>query len=121
MKKTLSITLSICLLLASLSATACTDKATNTVVDENVLRVASWDEYIDMGGDFLDEKDDADYIAWYKNTFGINLLDTKPLYEEFAEEYSTTENKKITVEYIPLQDNETMYGKIKMGDEYDLL
>ena len=123
MKKTISKSLALLLLLNTFAfvGTSCGNSTTISKRRENVLRVASWDEYIDMGGDFLDEKDDADYIAWYKNTFGINLLDTKPLYEEFAEEYSTMENKKITVEYIPLQDNETMYGKIKMGDEYDLL
>ena len=86
MKKTLSVALSLCLLLASLGTTACSDKTTNTVVDENVLRVASWDEYIDMGGDFLDPEEEAEYIAWYKDLTGINLLDTKPLYEEFEDD-----------------------------------
>ena len=123
MKKTLSVALSLCLLLASLGTTACSDKTTNTVVDENVLRVASWDEYIDMGGDFLDptDEDEAAYIAWYKDLTGINLLDTKPLYEEFEDWYFKQTGKKITVEYVALQDNETMYNKIKMGDRYDLL
>ena len=86
MKKTLSITLLICLLLASLSATACTDKATNTVVDENVLRVASWDEYIDMGGE------DSYYDP-----------DSLPLYEEFEDWYYEKTGKRITVEYVALQ------------------
>lgn len=70
---------------------------------ENVLRVASWDEYIDEGGE-------DSYVEG-----------SSPLYEEFEVWYEETYGKEITVEYITLQDNETMYNKIKMGDSYDLL
>ena len=75
----------------------------------NVLRVASWDEYIDMGGEdsyYYDEETNAN---------------VRPIYEEFEDWYYQKTGTKITVEYIPLQDNETMYNKIKMGDKYDLL
>ena len=64
----------------------------------NVLRVASWDEYIDEGSD-----------------------GGKAMYEEFEDWYLETYGEEITVEYLTLQDNETMYNKIKMGDSYDLL
>jgi spermidine/putrescine transport system substrate-binding protein len=47
--------------------------------------------------------------------------DSRPLYEEFEVWYKETYGKTIKVEYIALQDNETMYSKIKMGDSYDLL
>ena len=70
----------------------------------NVLRVASWDEYICEGGE-------DSYVG----------ADALPLYEEFEIWYEATYGKEITVEYIPLQDNETMYNKIKMGDSYDIL
>lgn len=70
----------------------------------NVLRVASWDEYICEGGE-------DSYVG----------ADALPLYEEFETWYEATYGKEITVEYIPLQDNETMYNKIKMGDSYDIL
>ncbi len=105
MKKVFSIALSALLLLGSVCFTACHhDNDEQGGGDENVLRVASWDEYIDMGGE------DSYYSA-----------DSRPLYEEFEDWYKETYGKTIKVEYIALQDNETMYSKIKMGDTYDLL
>ena len=105
MKKKFSITLSLFLLLNTLSAVACSSANTQIGTrDENILRVASWDEYIDMGGE------DSYYST-----------DSRPIYEEFADWYLEQTGKKISVEYIALQDNETMYNKIKMGDHYDLL
>lgn len=98
MKKKISAFLALTTLLSTIPLTAC-DGVTLGRRRENVLRVASWDEYIDEGGE------DG----------------TRPMYEEFEDWYFEQTGKKITVEYIPLQDNETMYNKIKMGDEYDLL
>ena len=125
MKKIISKSLAVLLLVNSLALAGCSCGETISIGkrSENVLRVASWDEYIDMGGEFLDPKDEdeAAHIAWYQETFGVDLLNTKPLYEEFEDWYKQETGKTIKVEYIPLQDNETMYGKIKMGDEYDLL
>lgn len=89
--------------LSALSLTACADGEGLGKRSENVLRVASWDEYIDEGGE-------DSYVS-----------DSRALYEEFEDWYFEKTNKKITVEYVTLQDNETMYNKIKMGDEYDLL
>lgn len=104
MKKGFSIALSALLLLSSVCLAACNNDNEQQGRDENVLRVASWDEYIDMGGE------DSYYSA-----------DSRPLYEEFEDWYKETYGKTIKVEYIALQDNETMYSKIKMGDTYDLL
>lgn len=104
MKKNISVALSLCILLGSVGATACAEKTDGKSGDANVLRVASWDEYIDMGGE------DSYYSA-----------DSRPIYEEFEDWYYEQTGKKITVEYVALQDNETMYNKIKMGDKYDLL
>ncbi len=102
MKKKLSLTLSLLLALGSLPLSAC-QNATIQNRRDDVLRVASWDEYICMGGE--------DSYA----------PDSRPLYEEFEDWYEEVYGKKITVEYVALQDNETMYNKIKMGDYYDLL
>lgn len=121
MKKSISLTLSLCLFLSLVGTTACTNTSEANTLRSGVLRVASWDEYIDMGGDYLDAEEDAEYIAWYKEQTGIDLLDSKPLYEEFEKWYAEKTGEKITVEYVALQDNETMYNKIKMGDKYDLL
>ncbi len=108
MKKRISILLSALLALGSVSMTACKGGAGAQGDDSNVLRVASWDEYIDMGGE------DSYY---YEE--GQSL--PRPLYVEFEDWYEETYGKSIRVEYVALQDNETMYSKIKMGDRYDLL
>lgn len=132
MKKHLSKILAFSLLLASLPLSACENGLGFSSKADNVLRVASWDEYIDMGGSIYayDEENPEleEFKTWYKDTFGITLSEkTKPLYEEFVDWYHTnfknSENyqKDLVVQYIPLQDNETMYNKIKMGDRYDLL
>ncbi len=124
MKKKFSAALAVCLLLSSASFTACEIPGFSTL-DGNVLRVASWDEYIDMGGE---DVYDEDFMAWYQETFHIDLATAQPLYEEFLgwyhENYSSHPDYQADfagVEYIALQDNETMYNKIKMGDRYDLL
>ncbi len=97
-KKRISLMLASFLALSTLPLSACGQNS-----DENVLRIASWDEYIDEGGEDSYEEGSA------------------PLYEEFVDWYKETYNKEIAVEYVTLQDNETMYNKIKMGDSYDLL
>ena len=95
--------LALCICLSSLTLPACNQSGNGSRGDGIVLRVASWDEYIDEGGE-------DSYVE-----------DSSPLYEEFAQYYSEKTGVKVTVEYVPLQDNETMYNKMKMGDNYDLL
>lgn len=104
MKKTLSYFLALCCTCSTLILPACNSEQTAGKSKEGVLRIASWDEYIDMGGEdsYYDEN-------------------SRPLYEEFEDWYFETYQKHISVEYVALQDNETMYNKIKMGDYYDLL
>lgn len=97
MKKQLSLLLAFSLVSASAAAlSACGD-------DTPVLRVASWDEYIDEGGD-------DSYVEG-----------SAPLYEEFEDWYFEQTGEHIRVEYVPLQDNETMYNRIQLGDTFDLL
>ena len=100
MKKKYTAILAFTLLLTSFPLTAC---ETTSRRDKNVLYVASWDEYIDEGGE-------DSYVE-----------NSRPLYEEFETWYYEQTNKQIKVEYVSLQDNETMYNEIKMGDTYDLL
>ncbi|MBE5752089.1 MAG: extracellular solute-binding protein [Clostridiales bacterium] len=102
MKKRLSYLLALCISFSTLVLPACTDSGLGKR-GENVLRVASWDEYICEGGE-------DSYVE-----------NSRPLYEEFEDWYFEQTGQEITVEYVPLQDNETMYNKIKMGDDYDLL
>lgn len=98
MKKRIALALA-ALLAASvpLSLSSCSQKVT-------VLRIASWEEYIDEGGDdsYIEGSNDlvTDFERWYEETY----------------------QEKIRVAYIPLQDNEQMYAQIdKFGRHYDLL
>ena len=101
MRKILIYTLALCTVLSSLPLTACNSTVTRR--NHNVLRIASWDEYIDEGGE-------ESYV-----------VGSKPLYEEFEVWYKENYGEEIEVDYISLQDNETMYNMIQMGDSYDLL
>ena len=92
MKKIISLALVSALSAGSLAAFASCKKADVT------LRVASWAEYINEGGEDNDSMI-ADFEKWYEEQTG----------------------KTIKVEYIELDDNETMYNKISLGETYDLL
>lgn len=92
MKKFISLALVSALSATSLAALASCKKTDVT------LRVASWAEYIDEGED------------------GNNSM-----IEDFEKWYEEQTGKSVKVEYIELDDNETMYNKIKLGTTYDLL
>ena len=87
MKKIISTVLSLSLLsVSALSMAACDTRP--------VLKVASWVDYIDMGGD-------DSYVK------GSKSLD-----KEFEDWYYEQTGKKIRVDYIPMQDNANMYTKL---------
>ncbi len=92
MKKFISLALVSALSATSLAALASCKKSDVT------LRVASWAEYIDEGEG-----------------------DNKSMIENFEKWYEEQTGKSIKVEYIELDDNETMYNKITLGETYDLL
>ena len=122
MKKRISSLLSILIALSSCTFTACQEESgpVNNG-DALTLTVASWDEYIDEGGSFYEDEETEKFRAWFQDLYGVDLTTSQPIYEEFEAWYFNKTGKEISVEYIPLQDNETMYNKIKMGDSYDLL
>ena len=123
MKKYLSVGIASAILFSVFPLSACSTPK-NNVKKENEFRIASWMEYIDEGGSvYKDTTDPAlqDFKQWYLDLTGIDLTNSRPLYEEFQDWYNKTYNKNISVKYIDLQDNETMYNQIKMGDSYDIL
>ena len=92
MKKIISLALVSALSATSMAAFASCKKTDVT------LRVASWAEYIDEGEG-----------------------DNNSMIEDFEKWYEEQTGKTIKVEYIELDDNETMYNKIALGETYDLL
>lgn len=78
-----------------------------------VLRVCSWEEYIDLGGWEEDERIVLDNGA---DIFGVN-----PMYEDFEEWYYETTGKRVRVEYSCFGTNEDLYNQLTLGDTYDLV
>lgn len=104
MKKIVSAAVAVCCFSSAFfSFASCGEKYDVT------LNVASWEEYIDEGG--AEGYDAAE----------LNRKERRVLYEEFETWYYELTGKTIKVNYNPLQDNETMYNKITLGEKYDLL
>ncbi len=105
------------------------------------LRVYSWEEYIDEGGegallyDELHLTDEAgaavpsdligdDYKSWYEDAMGTPLSEDGPaILEDFELWYAKTypDRPRVKVKYSTFGTNEDMYNKIMLGKEYDLL
>ncbi|MDE7158535.1 MAG: ABC transporter substrate-binding protein, partial [Clostridiales bacterium] len=102
-KRLISCLLALALLLPTLlSLGGCAAK--NTVV----LRVFSWEEYIDEGGE-------DSYAASEDNP---NPL---PVIAEFENWYEETYQTPVRVEYSTFGTNEDMYNQLKLGNTYDLV
>ena len=81
--------------------------------DVTVLRVCSWEEYIDLGGWEEDERIELSNGA---DIFGVN-----PMYEDFEDWYFETTGKRVKVEYSCFGTNEDLYNQLTLGDTYDLV
>lgn len=79
--------------------------------DTIVLRVSSWEEYIDEG-----EWDEAIELA-----NGVSICPESGIIDDFEEWFYETYGKKVRVEYSTFGTNEELYNQILMGDEYDLV
>ena len=118
MKKTgvrlLSGILAAILALSTLSFFLASDtvKAAQHDEDEIVLRVCSWEEYIDLGGWEEDEVIDLES----GDIFGEN-----DMVSDFEDWYEETYGKKIRVEYSTFGTNEDLYNMLTLGDVYDLV
>ena len=78
-----------------------------------VLRVANWEEYIDMG-DW-----DEDEIIELED--GSTVFGEKDLMSEFEDWYYDTHHKRIKVEYSCFGTNEELYNQLTLGSVYDLV
>ena len=78
-----------------------------------ILRVCSWEEYIDLG-----EWDEEETITLDN---GAVIFGGRPLYEEFEDWYRETYGREVRVEYSCFGTNEDLYNQLNMGDTYDLV
>lgn len=81
--------------------------------DEIVLRVSSWEEYIDEGDWAVEDAIELDN--------GTVICPDTSVLEDFTEWFYKTYNKKVRVEYSTFGTNEELYNQMLMGDEYDLV
>ncbi len=132
-----------CILLAALFLLPSLLPILSGCADDTVeLRVYSWEEYIDEGGEgaliydelhLTDEETGEavssdligdDYKAWYEDATGTPLSEEGPaILEDFELWYAKTypDRPRVKVKYSTFGTNEDMYNKIMLGKEYDLL
>lgn len=101
------------LLTATLPLTACSNNE-----KQFVLRVASWEEYIDLG----DWKDDE--LIDIDNPYGENgVIGVNSMVDDFTDWFNNENNFgfKVKVEYSTFGTNEDLYNRLNLGDKYDLV
>ncbi len=111
-KRIPSLALASLLLLPSLTAlSGCGGKNA-----EIILRVYSWEEYIDNGGEgsYL-------YDTMLEEGLEPSEEDAPRILDDFEKWYEETYGTSIRVEYATFGTNEDMYNEIVLGNEYDLL
>lgn len=84
-----------------------------------VLKIANWEEYIDLGG--WDEEEFIDienpYADGQNGVFGENSMT-----EDFVEWFNSQDyGFKVSVEYSTFGTNEDLYNRLNLGDTYDLV
>lgn len=77
-----------------------------------VLRICSWEEYIDLGGWGEDEVIDLE---------SGDIIGENPMVEDFENWYEETYGIPVEVEYSTFGTNEDLYNRLTLGDVYDLI
>ena len=95
------------MLCAPLALTGCANND-KTVV----LRVCSWEEYIDLGG--WDDEEVIDLESGH--IFGENSM-----VDDFTKWFNENHDYNIRVEYSTFGTNEDLYNRLSLGDVYDLV
>ena len=113
LKSVVSILSALALSLPVLAVTGCANSEKSVV-----LRVCSWEEYIDLGGWEEDDLIDIDnpFIEGSPGIFGENSM-----VDDFTEWFNSTHDYKVKVEYSTFGTNEDLYNRLSLGDEYDLV
>lgn len=104
--------LAVFLLAALMSAIIQVSTVRAEVEDAMVLRIGSWEEYIDQGDWDSDEEVDLD---------SRRITSKNGLVSDFEEWYFNTYGKHVKVEYSTFGTNEDLYSKLILGDAYDIV
>ena len=87
-------------------------RAAGTGEDTVVLRVANWEEYIDLGD--WDEEETIELPSG-------DIIGENSMIEDFEEWYYETYGSRVRVEYSTFGTNEDLYNMLTLGDVYDLV
>ena len=81
-----------------------------------VLRVSSWEEYIDLGG--WDEEIEVEnpFSDDRGNIIGVNSVE-----DDFCEWFNKTHDFNVKLEYSTFGTNEDLYNRLSLGDAYDVV
>ena len=96
------------ILLGALALTGCDKKD-----DVLTLKVANWEEYIDLGDWGEDETIELDN--------GKVILGEQSMVDDFEDWYFENYGERIKVDYSTFGTNEDLYNQITLGDVYDLV
>ena len=111
MKKIAVMFLEVCMIAVEMfSVSGCSPQED---VDEIILRVSNWEEYIDEG-----EWDEEEAIELDDGTV---ICPDKSLVEDFEEWFYDNYHKKVVVEYSTFGTNEELYNQLTLGDVYDVV
>ena len=113
-KRLVAVTAASCMLCAPLALTGCANKD-NTVV----LRVCSWEEYIDLGG--WDEDERIDIENPFAEDPEDGIFGENSMVDDFTEWFNENHDYSIRVEYSTFGTNEDLYNRLSLGDVYDLV
>lgn len=112
LKKAISLTASACLITLGCMPLFGCGAGEETVV----LRVNSWEEYIDEGGW------DEDELIEIEGEFAENgIIGENSLIDDFTEWFNDTHDFNVRVEYSTFGTNEDLYNRLSLGDVYDLV
>lgn len=86
-----------------------------------VLRVCSWEEYIDLGGWKEDERIEIDNLYAAEGEEGV--FGENSVVDDFTEWFNEQHDFgfKVRVEYSTFGTNEDLYNRLSLGDVYDLV
>ncbi len=103
-----------CVFGASFAFTGCASSQKDVV-----LRVCSWEEYVDLGGWKDDERIEIE------NSFADNpeggVFGENSMVDDFTEWFNENHDYNIRVEYSTFGTNEDLYNRLSLGDVYDLV
>ncbi|MCH5142323.1 MAG: extracellular solute-binding protein [Clostridiales bacterium] len=114
LKRTAAFTAAASLICAPFAFAGCANKD-----DTVVLRVCSWEEYIDLGD--WDNEERIDIENPFADNSEDGIFGENSMVDDFTEWFNDNHDYNIRVEYSTFGTNEDLYNRLSLGDVYDLV